>query len=106
MKTNPNPEDESLRTLLRSARPEPALPPRFQEKVWSRIEAEEQLSTPAAPHWLAALANYFLKPKFAVAFALVVALAGIGFGWTTAEQQSRQSAQARYLAAVAPNSLH
>ena len=104
MKTVNSPEDEKLQSLLRGVRPAPALPPRFEENVWRRIEAGAKRAS-GEPGWLAALAGWLLKPKFALALAAVVVLAGVGLGWNNAQEQSRVEAQARYLAAVAPNSL-
>lgn len=103
---SPNsPDDAALRALLKSSRPAPTLPPRFEEQVWRRIEAAAAPQE-AAPRWLTALAGWFLQPRLAVAAAILVIAAGAGLGRATAQQQSLQTAQARYLAAVAPNSLH
>ena len=98
-------DDEKLRNLLRATRPAPTLPPRFEENVWHRIEAGEERSFAGGPGWLTALAGWLLKPKSALAVAALVGLAGIGLGWNSAEHQVRSEAQARYLAAVAPNLL-
>jgi hypothetical protein len=105
MKTVNSPEDEELQSLLREVRPAPALPPRFAENVWRRIEAGERNSTSVESGWLQGLAGWLLKPKLALALATVVVLAGVGMGWNVAQHQVQAEAQARYLAAVAPNSL-
>jgi hypothetical protein len=105
MKPMHAPDDEKLRTLLRGARPARTLPPRFEENVWRRIEAGEKRISASGPGWLTLPAGWLLKPKFALAVAALVGLAGIGLGWNSAEHQARSEAQARYLAAVAPNSL-
>lgn len=105
MSTANSPGDEKLRALLRDARSAPGLPPRFEENVWRRIEAEEKAAAPGGPGWLVGLAGWLLKPKYALALAMVVVLAGIGLGWSNAQHQARHEAQAHYLAAVAPNSL-
>lgn len=105
MNTVNSPEEEKLRALLRDARPAPALPPRFEEHVWRRIEAGEKRTARGEPDWLLGLAGWLLKPRFALALAAVVVLAGVGLGWNSAQQQAHLEAQARYLAAVAPNSL-
>lgn len=104
MKTVEPSADKELQELLRCARPAPALPPRFEENVWRRIERAEK-SAAAAPGWLAALAGWLLKPKFALAVAAMMVLAGVGLGWHRAQQEIHAAAQARYLAAVAPNAL-
>lgn len=100
-----NPDDAKLSRALRSVRPAPPLPPRFQEGVWRRIEADSKRDAVREPGWLGTLAGWCLKPKFALALAAVVMFAGMGLGWNQAEHQARVEAQARYVAAVAPNSL-
>jgi hypothetical protein len=102
-----NQNDAPLSTLLREARPTPSLPPRFQENVWRRIErAENPKAMIARAGWLDALATWILRPQLAFAVAAVLVLMGVGLGWNSGEQLARSEAQARYLAAVAPNSLH
>jgi len=92
--------------LLREARAVPSLPPRFQENVWRRIEYVE---APAAPlergNWFDALASWILRPRLAFVAVAILVLTGVGLGWSKGEQLARQDAQARYLAAVAPNPL-
>jgi hypothetical protein len=101
---NPNPNDEKLSAVLREARSQPSLPPRFQEGVWRRIEESE---APAASRrsWLDALASWVLRPRFALAVAVVLICAGSLAGVREGQQSVREQAQTRYLAAVAPNSL-
>lgn len=102
-----NQNDAALSTLLRAARSTPALPPRFQENVWKRIErADKSESATARAGWLDALATWILRPQLAFAVATVLVLMGIGLGWNSGERLARGEAQARYLAVVAPNSLH
>ncbi len=102
MKENPNqPGDASVSALLRQARISPALPPRFQQNVWRRIEDAEASVRPAA--WLDALAALVLRPRFAVAVASVLLLAGILSGTLQGRQAARHDAQVNYLAAVAPH---
>lgn len=106
--TDPNSksDDEKLRTLLGESRSTPALPPRFQENVWRRIEGAEKESPATADRtWLDVITGWVLRPRLACAVAAALILAGIGFGWTSGEQLARRDAQARYVAAVAPNSL-
>jgi len=101
---NPNSNDERLSALLLEARATPSLPPRFQEGVWRRIEESE---APAATHrgWLEELASWALRPKFALAVAVVLVFAGSLVGAREGHQEARQTAQTRYVATVAPNSL-
>lgn len=103
---NFKPEDDKLSGLLRESRGAPVLPPRFQENVWRRIETAERCDVPVADgNWLDAVAGWLIRPRLAFAVAVALVFAGLGFGWNSGEQLARQDAQARYIAAVAPNSL-
>jgi len=103
---NSKPDDARLGALLREARNEPALPPRFQESVWRRIAKAEAPDTATSATWLDALAGWLLRPRLAVAVVAMLVLVGVGFGLNHGVQQARADAQARYVAAVAPNILH
>jgi hypothetical protein len=82
------------------------LPPRFQEGVWRRIEqVEATTGNERRESWLDAIVFKVLRPRFAMATAIVLVLAGSFVGVREGRQMARQDAQARYLAAVAPNSL-
>jgi hypothetical protein len=102
---NTEPDDARLGALLREARTTPTLPPRFQESVWRRIEHSDESKT-YSPSWLDALATWILRPQLAFALAAVLVLMGVGLGWNSGERLARSEAQARYVAAVAPNALH
>ena len=103
MKENMNPDDAKLGALLREARGSPALPPRFQENVWRRMEAAE---APArSESWLDALAAVILRPRYAYAAVAVLLLAGVSAGTFEGRQAARHDAQMNYLAAVAPRSV-
>ena len=100
MKANDVPTgDPQVSALLRQARVAPELPPGFQAHVWRRIEAAE--ATKAAS-WLDALANFVLRPRFAVAATLLMLLAGTFAGARNGWETARHEAQLNYLAAVAP----
>ncbi len=106
-KENNNLGDAKLGTLLREARVAPVLPPRFQEGVWRRIEeAEAPAQSNGGITWLDALAALVLRPRLALATAAALMVAGALLGVRDGNQMAHQDAQARYLAAVAPNSLH
>ena len=98
-----NLDDAKLQDLLRGNRPAPELPPRFQQNVWRRIE--EAAAPAKSASWLDALAALILRPRLAFASIAVLMLAGILFGANAGTQTARQDAQARYMAAVAPDSL-
>ena len=96
-------EDSKLSALLRESRAAPALPPRFQQNVWRRIEdAEAPLPTAT---WLDALASLILRPRFAVAVTVVLLVTGVLAGALEGRQAARHEAQMNYLAAVAPHSI-
>jgi hypothetical protein len=94
-----------LRELLRSARPAPPLPPRFQEGVWRRIEGAEAPGSASPWAWLDGLVERLLRPRFALAgIAALLMISGLA-GVLSGTEMAKQTAQARYLAAVAPNSV-
>jgi hypothetical protein len=98
--------DAKLGALLRESRVSPALPPRFQEGVWRRIEeADAPVKSTGGIAWLDALAALVLRPRLALATAAVLMVAGALLGVRDGSQMAHQDAQARYLAAVAPHSL-
>jgi hypothetical protein len=105
-KENINPDDAKLGVLLRASRTAPALPPRFQENVWRRIE-DAEAPAPSAPglSWLDALAALVLRPRFAYATVTTLVLAGVLLGTYQGAQTAKQNEQARYIALVAPNPL-
>jgi hypothetical protein len=98
-------DDTALRRLLRRSRVAPALPPRFQEGVWRRIETAAANRDAVARHWLDAVVNWLLRPKLALAGAAALMLLGAWMGVHEGAQGARQAAQARYVASVAPNAL-
>lgn len=100
---NIHPEDAPISALLRESRVSPGLPPRFRQNVWRRIEDAEAPAKPAS--WLDAFVNLILRPRFAVAVAAVLLLAGISAGTLEGRQLARHDAQMNYLAAVAPQSV-
>ena len=103
---DPGASDARLGALLRSARVSPGLPPRFREGVWRRIEESAAPAKVAADlNWLDALVALALRPRLALATAVLLVVAGALLGVRDGNQMVHRDAQARYLAAVAPNSL-
>ena len=96
-------EDIQLQSLLRSHRPSPPLPPRFQQNVWRRIEDVEAPAN--SESWLDAFATLILRPRFALAVATAMLLAGVFMGAMDGRQDARHEAQMNYLASVAPHSV-
>jgi hypothetical protein len=96
-------EDPQVSTLLRQARVSPVLPPRFQQNVWRRIEDAEAPAKSVT--WLDTLASFILRPRFAVAAAAMLLLAGVLAGTLQGREVARHDAQMNYLASVAPQSV-
>ena len=95
--------DPKLSALLREHRAAPALPPRFQQNVWRRIEdAGEPVMTAT---WIDAIANLILRPRFAVAVAAVVLIAGVLAGSIEGRHLAQHDAQMNYVASVMPHVL-
>lgn len=94
-----NIEDSKLSGWLRESRPTPALPPRFQENVWRRIEAAT--APEKSGNWLDALAALILRPRLAFAGVALLLLTGTLLGAQSGVQTARHAAQMRYVAAVA-----
>lgn len=106
MKENMNCDDTKLSALLRQGRVSPDLPPRFQENVWRRIEnAEAPVSAKPGLSWLDALAALMLRPRFALATATALVVAGALLGARAGDLAANQTAQAQYLTAVAPPAM-
>jgi hypothetical protein len=98
---SPNP-DPALSSLLRETMPRPALPPRFAQSVWQRIERAEAAAPERSRSWLDLLASLVLRPRFALATVTVVMMAGALLGFVTAGDAAREAARASYVAAVNP----
>lgn len=105
MKSELEPDDLGLRAVLRESRPAAALPARFQEGVWRRIERAELLAEASPGSWLDRWVERLLRPRLAlgglVALLVVSGFAGVLSGTVSA----KHAAQERYLAAVAPHSF-
>ena len=95
--------DAALGALLRKARPSPALPARFPEGVWRRIE--EAGAPEGSASWLDLLAAWILRPRFAVAAAVVLIIAGAALGARQGNRLAQMGARTQYLSAVEPASL-
>lgn len=103
---NLHPDEARLRALLRETRTSPALPPRFEENVWRKIESASARERSATVPWLDAVVGWLLRPRLAFAVAAVLLVAGAGLGWNQGQETARDAAQARYVATVAPDVLH
>jgi hypothetical protein len=82
---------EPLRRLMREWKVNEALPPRFQENVWRRIEQAESHPAPllATTGWAlfkAWLVARLPRPALAVAYLSVLLVAGMAAGYWQARQ--------------------
>ena len=80
MPMNESGDDLKLRKLLRKSRGVESLPPRFQERVWQRIESAESTAvrTFSLTEWLGAL---FARPAVAPLFVAVLVVIGVSTGY-------------------------
>jgi hypothetical protein len=97
--------DERLRQALRGARLSPALPPRFQEDVWRRIERTKAPRSALPGAWLDALLGSLLRPGVLLAGAAVLVVVSGVAGALDGSVAAREAAKAHYIASVAPNTL-
>lgn len=93
MKLNQRPEDDKqLSKLLQEWRPIASLPPRFQEKVWRRIEisnAQARLTFwHVASHWMEAA---FGRPALAVSYVAVLLVFGLSAGYLQSRNASSRT---------------
>jgi hypothetical protein len=97
------PDDGRLRAILRQFRPDPPLPPRFQESVWCRIERARASSENVSwADWLDRAAGWLLRPRMALAGAAAMLLVGISIGVAQGGNLANDLAKQQYLAAVSP----
>jgi hypothetical protein len=109
MKTNqPNKDDAPLRDLLKEWKSQAALPPRFAEQVWRRIEVVEAPPAPSvslATVFATWIATLLPRPALATAYVAVLLLIGAGVGWTQARNETARITSGlsmRYAEAVNP----
>lgn len=104
MKERTDNYDPRLSEVLRAWQVCGPLPPRFQERVWKRIEAAE--ARPLTTGWSDRFAVAFARPAFAMVCAALMLLAGLSAGLWRAnratEHWDSELAQ-RYVSAVNPD---
>ena len=94
--------DSKLTDVLRSWRVDEPLPPRFQERVWKRIEAAE---APARREPIAWLTVLFLRPAFATVVAALLLFAGVTAGYLRSDRDTAlwdKQLSHQYVAAMNP----
>ncbi len=102
---SPNPGDGSLNNLLNEWKIDSALPPRFSEAVWRRVERGEPLV--ASPFEL--LQNWIERttprPAFVVSYVTSLLLVGLMAGYWQAHVKSERATETlgvRYVQMVDP----
>lgn len=101
---------EPLRKALREWRVTAPLPPRFQERVWQKIQQTGASGTPAETPTVWALFQAWLeaalpRPAVATAYLGVLLLAGVAAGrWQARQTTARLESElgARYVQSVDP----
>lgn len=107
MKPKAAPEDERrLHETLASWRIYAALPPRFQERVWQRIERRETLSaTSAWMLWFNHIAAALARPRLAVSYVTALLSVGLLAGFWQAQlakARATENLSARYVQMLDP----
>jgi hypothetical protein len=106
--SNPENDETKLNTLLQEWKATPALPPRFQEQVWRRIEQTQPAlleRVTFASLFTTWLATRLPRPALATAYIMVLLVIGAGAGWRQARQETARvndHLSARYAQAVDP----
>jgi hypothetical protein len=98
--------DARLGEILRQSRPDAQLPPGFQDAVWRKISRARVSRTPGTlAERLDQLAGWLLRPRLALALAVVMVAGGVTAGIAQGEGAANSIARAKYLASVDPSAL-
>src|SRR5581483_650520 len=89
---NPNhnaQDDKPLRKVLREWTVEAALPPRFQQQVWQRIECAQPITElsflGAFAHWIGVVLP---RPTHSFSYLAILLVFGMTLGWSQARYDS------------------
>lgn len=95
MKPNNSPEDERrLREVLAAWKVDVTPPPRFQERVWQRIERREtQSATSAWMPWFNHIAAALARPRLAVSYVTLLLATGLLAGFWQAQVTKARAAE-------------
>ena len=107
MKPNHSPEDEGrLREVLAIWKVDATPPPRFEERVWKRIEQRETQPTVGAwAQLLNQIAASLAKPRLAVSYVTILLAAGLLVGFwqgQLAKARAAENLSARYVQLLDP----
>lgn len=87
-----SPEDESLSKALQGWQVNAALPPRFEDGVWQRIErCERAAAAPWGGLLFAWLKQQLSRPALAAAYVALLVLIGLTAGYVRGTEQARQA---------------
>lgn len=107
MSEKPVPGDASLRALLRAARPDAPLPPRFEESVWRRLDAARPTrGAGVLAQRLDRVVTWLVRPRLALVGVAMLLLTGTLLGVVQGANLAHELAKERYLAAVSPLTPH
>jgi hypothetical protein len=82
--------DKALSKALKEWRVDAALPPRFQESVWHRIESADVDAIPIWKFVAQRIAAVLARPAMATAYLAILLAIGATAGWTHARQENAQ----------------
>jgi len=94
-----------LQRALQEWRVTTSLPPRFQERVWKRIERAEVPGISLAETLRTWLAAWFAQPAFAVAYVTILLVAGLALGFKQSQDKTAKwdrQLEARYVQSIDP----
>ena len=97
--------DTELKSLLQEWRITSALPPRFTEQVWKRIERAEVPGISLVDAVSAWFAMAFARPAFAAAYVSALLVMGLTLGFVQANNKSarwERQLEARYVQSIDP----
>src|SRR4051794_27645874 len=81
--------DESFRQRLQEWRIDRPVPPRFQERVWQRLEQQERAAAAGFRFGLQTLlARLFTRPAWVAGYVAVALFAGLSLGFWQAQEQA------------------
>ena len=87
--TDPDNQDDPLRKVLQEWRSDTPLPPRFQERVWRRIEHAQ---APTAVSVLAIISRWISavlpRPALAASYVAILLVVAVTAGWSQGRQES------------------
>jgi hypothetical protein len=101
MSANRN-EGDKLNAVLREWVVDSALPPRFEEQVWRRIDRVKAQATPSIT---ALLESLFNRPALAISYVAILLVAGAMTGFLKVKDKSAASEaqwRARYVQSIDP----